>query len=127
MKRRFNFSPPKQTFATISGMSIFPNKVPSGSKQCTPSPADVHKRSSASNRNPSKRPEVQSAKIELCPKVFPSFFKVSFLICLGQSGWCDIPVSEIKSADSSKLNANPLGFTKSVATAFISFSDGSTR
>ena len=37
-------------------MIIFPIRVPSGSKQCTPSPAEVHKRSSVSNLNPSKRP-----------------------------------------------------------------------
>ena len=31
--------PPKVTFPTISGMWILPISVPSGSKQCTPSPA----------------------------------------------------------------------------------------
>src|SRR4051795_12495173 len=61
MKRRLRLSPPKTTFATVSGTRILPIKVPSGSKQCTPSPAAAHTRPASSTRRPSNVPAEQGA------------------------------------------------------------------
>ena len=59
MKRRLRFGPPKTTFATRSGTSTLPMSVPSGSRQCTPSPALDQMRPSVSSRKPSKTALVQ--------------------------------------------------------------------
>ena len=72
MNSRFRLRPPNSTFATTSGIRIFPSSVPSGAKQCTPSPADDQRFPLVSTRNPSNSPASQVATSRPSPTDRPS-------------------------------------------------------
>ena len=61
MNSRLRCGPPKVRLAAASGRCNLPISVPSGSKQCTPSPTPAHTRPALSRRMPSNTPDVHSA------------------------------------------------------------------
>src|ERR1700757_1715162 len=95
INNRFRFGPPKATFDTVSGTLIFPSNTPLGSKQCTPSPALVHRLPFVSIRNPSAQPGETSAKTFPGPKPLPSAVTGKTRIWRSPPILCEIPVSAI--------------------------------